>query len=306
MSGSADLGISLHSSSSGLDLPMKVVDMFGCGLPVCALDFKWYVPLQILPDVTKASQRSLDELVKDTVNGLVFQNAEQLATQIAVCSVSVFGVAAILTIMAESFGWLPEVTHFGGSTLVTHTYHPDRSKACVPQGSPFARLAKFSCRLAVVVRTTGGCGWGAGVGVVLVVPKLGPCYETPPVVGLALIVVSALHNACDWISTNETGVDISTIRRSEIPCCNTEGSWLIHCSIDTRTETRSRDEQFSYLTRCGCCERHSLDPPATFALFLQDVVDDAELAGVNEHDLHGLIRGNSRATSSIRTTSHWS
>ncbi|KAL1838095.1 hypothetical protein VTJ49DRAFT_3026 [Mycothermus thermophilus] len=59
----ADLGVCLHKSSSGVDLPMKVVDMFGAGLPVAA--YQGY--------------ESFGELVKEGENGRGFETAEELA-----------------------------------------------------------------------------------------------------------------------------------------------------------------------------------------------------------------------------------
>jgi beta-1,4-mannosyltransferase len=62
----ADLGLSLHRSASGLDLPMKVADMFGAGIPVCALD---YGPC-------------LHEQIDAGTTGVLFTTAAELATRL--------------------------------------------------------------------------------------------------------------------------------------------------------------------------------------------------------------------------------
>lgn len=56
-----DYGVSLHTSSSGLDLPMKILDMLGSGLPVIASNY----PV-------------LDELLQHNVNGLKFSDRREL------------------------------------------------------------------------------------------------------------------------------------------------------------------------------------------------------------------------------------
>jgi beta-1,4-mannosyltransferase len=61
--GSADLGLCLHRSSSGVDIPMKVADLFGVRVPVCALDYG----------------ACLAERVRHGENGLLFSNGRQLA-----------------------------------------------------------------------------------------------------------------------------------------------------------------------------------------------------------------------------------
>jgi beta-1,4-mannosyltransferase len=66
MLGAADLGLCCHRSSSGFDLPMKLADLMGAGVPVLALNYS----------------ACLAEQVREGENGLLFENADQLASQL--------------------------------------------------------------------------------------------------------------------------------------------------------------------------------------------------------------------------------
>ena len=75
--GCADLGVSMHASSSGIDLPMKAVDMLGAGAPVAALHYP-----------------CVEELVPAGVRGVHFGDARGLAAELARLLAGFDGAAA--------------------------------------------------------------------------------------------------------------------------------------------------------------------------------------------------------------------
>jgi len=87
--GMADLGLCLHQSSSGLDLPMKVADLRGAGVPVAAFE---YAPV-------------LGEVLTPGREGLTFRDPGDLAgVLVAVASRSVDPASAL----GRSRAWLFE------------------------------------------------------------------------------------------------------------------------------------------------------------------------------------------------------
>ena len=65
----ADIGISMHRSSSGLDLAMKVVDLFSGGAPVCAFDYG----------------ECVREQIREGQTGFLFRDAACLAAALSQC-----------------------------------------------------------------------------------------------------------------------------------------------------------------------------------------------------------------------------
>ena len=60
----AHFGVSLHRSSSGVDLPMKIMDLFGARTPACVFDYGACLAEQIQPGHTALTFRSAAEFAE--------------------------------------------------------------------------------------------------------------------------------------------------------------------------------------------------------------------------------------------------
>jgi beta-1,4-mannosyltransferase len=87
--GMADLGLCLHQSSSGLDLPMKVADFRGAGVPVAAFD---YAPV-------------LGEVLTNGHEGVTFRDPGELAAVLVAVASRATDPASAL---GRSRAWLVE------------------------------------------------------------------------------------------------------------------------------------------------------------------------------------------------------
>lgn len=87
--GMADLGLCLHQSSSGLDLPMKLADLRGAGVPVGVYD---YAPV-------------LGEVMTNGQEGVTFRDPAQLAALLAAVATAPTSSDAPL---AKSRAWLAQ------------------------------------------------------------------------------------------------------------------------------------------------------------------------------------------------------
>jgi beta-1,4-mannosyltransferase len=91
--GMADAGLCLHQSSSGLDLPMKLADFRGAGVPVCAFD---YGPV-------------LSEVLTPGQEGVTFHEPGQLASiLVALASADLAAVPKFAAARAWVNGHAPE------------------------------------------------------------------------------------------------------------------------------------------------------------------------------------------------------
>jgi beta-1,4-mannosyltransferase len=87
--GMADLGLCLHQSSSGLDLPMKLADLRGAGIPVGVFD---YAPV-------------LSEVMTHAQHGVTFRDPGDLAKLLVSIAT---GTIAADSALARSKAWLAQ------------------------------------------------------------------------------------------------------------------------------------------------------------------------------------------------------